>query len=202
MAVELLQHVSDVRDQAAPHTGVAGALRLAGFALAHAALSIERDDKLCTLAAVAEDGELKRLYRYPAPGLETSVRAALDHLGREMVEGTHGALVYAGRVKLGKRRTSEALVVEILGPHAVDLGRLVQPYRRRRFRLPKLGYVRRFAIRERPIVDHLADEAEPQPREDRPHDVESRIYWGVHDHPDGVRLFRDPMRSHSRSSTR
>lgn len=201
MAVARLRHVSDVKHQAAPRTGLAGALRLAGFALAHAAVSIEQDDKLTTLAAVAEGGELKRLYRYPAPDLEASIRAARNHLAHGMGEGTQGALVYTGTVALSKRRASPALIVEILGPHGADVGRLVQPYRRRRFRLPKLGYIRRFAIRGRPIVDHLVEDAESQPRENGPSDVESGIYWGVSDHPAGVRLFRAPMRRHSRSST-
>jgi hypothetical protein len=200
MAVARLQHVSDVRFQAAPRNGLAGALRLAGYALAHAAMSIERDGELCTLAAVAEDGELLRFYRYPNANPDTGMGIAREHLARQIGEGTQGALVHAGTIEAGKRRQSSVLVVDLLGPGGADLGRLMQPYRPQRFRLPKFGYLRGFAIRGGPIVDHLADETELRYPQGGAQDVESRIYWGVHDHPHGVRLFAGPMRLHSRRS--
>ncbi|HEY7522514.1 MAG TPA: hypothetical protein VH720_02510 [Candidatus Limnocylindrales bacterium] len=198
MAVEQLQHVGDVRYQAMPRNGLAGGLRVAGFALAHAAFSIETDGRLWTLAAVAEEGELHRLYRYPSTDLDASVRTARDHLARDLGDDAQGALVYTGSIHVGRRRR-DALIVDIFGPHGTELGRIAQPYRRRRFRLPRIGYLRRFAIQGHPIVEHLAEEPGSRHRDGGPEQVESRIYWGVHDHPHGVRLFRRPMRSHARS---
>jgi hypothetical protein len=187
MAVEHLDHVDRLENaahDADSNEALASALPLAGFALAHAALSVESSDSLVTLAAVAEGGELRRLIRFPAGRVEDSVRSALKHLAGELDPGGQAALVYGGYVKLSKRKGTHALIVELMGPRGVDLGRIVQPYRRRRLRIPVLGYVRGFSIRGRLIIDHLLEQ-----RDLEIGNAEARIYTGVWDHPAGPRLF-------------
>jgi len=182
--VEPVEHIDEAAYHAAPRDRLASALPLAGFALAHAALSIETTRTLCPLAAIAQGGQLRRMVRYPAKKVEDSVRTAVKHLTRELGDAEQAALVYAGYVTHGKRKGTHALIVEVIGPGGMDLGRLVQPYRRWRFRVPALGYLRGFSIRGRLIVDHLIEDGEIDDR-----GAEARIYTGVWDHPAGARLF-------------
>lgn len=60
-------------------------LRLAGFALAHAAWSVEDGETLCTMAMVERDGK-RELVRYEAPTIPDSVEAAHADL-REHTRG-------------------------------------------------------------------------------------------------------------------
>jgi hypothetical protein len=159
-------------------TDLTPALRTAGFALAHAAGSIWLGGTLCTLAVVNLDGQ-RQLFRYAAESIPESLQIAEEHLARNIGEGGCGALVYDGFVTLGDGRRSDALMVEIVGPGGVRMGRFVQPYwPARRLGLPVLG--RAFAMAGRPIIDRSIESDDP----------ETAIYSGAREHPFGARLLR------------
>ncbi len=130
-------------------TDVASALRTAGFALAHAIGSIEHGGALCTLAIVMpDDRERFDLYRYEGPSIPVSLIGARQDLERRINEGSHGALVYDGYFADSQRSRTDALFVDILGPGAVRLGRVIQTYRPGRLSaLPFVG--RRATVIER-----------------------------------------------------
>jgi hypothetical protein len=156
------------------------ALRTAGFALAHAAGSIQLGGTLCTLAIVVAE-EQHTLFRYEAPTIPDSVASAHEHLAGQIGDGAHGALVYDGFVTPTGEGRSDALVVEILGPGAALQGRLVQAYRpARRLGLPIVG--RRFAGVGPPIIDESIEDG----------GAEAMVYDGARDHPFGARLFGLP----------
>jgi hypothetical protein len=159
-------------------TELTPALRNAGFALAHAAGSIWLGGTLCTLAVVTLDGQ-RQLFRYAAESIPESIRIAEEHLASHIGEGGCGALVYDGFVTPDDGRRSDALMVEIVGPGGVRMGRFVQPYwPARRLGLPLLG--RAFAIAGRPIIDWSIECDDP----------ETAIFSGVREHPFGARLLR------------
>jgi hypothetical protein len=150
-----------------------------------------------TIAVIARNGSIQRLTRYAAADIASSLRAARGHLAHELGETNQAALAHSGSFLVGNRYR-RVLIVEVLGPHGVLLGRVVQPYRRRRFRVVVLRKVRRFAVLGPPIIDHLVVDAQSRELQNGLAEVESRIYWGVYDHPHGLRLFKRPMRSRSR----
>jgi hypothetical protein len=163
----------------------AAALRLAGFGLAHASTSIEDGEPLCTLAVVGDRLDRARLFRYPAPTIEEGVDRARKSLAAAMEINTYAALVYEGHFEPSEGKDSLALVVELLGSNGAVLGRLVQPYRRRRFRIPRLGYARGFALVGQPMIDGAVEDGE----------IATHVLDGVRAHPDGPRLFRRAIRS-------
>lgn len=163
-------------------TQFAPVLRTAGYALAHAVGSIKVGGTLCTLA-VGEAGGVRTLYRYEARSIVESLAAAHGHLAQQLDTGAHAALVYDGYVTSGDRGRRDALIVEILGPHAAPLGRIAQAYRpARRFGLPFIG--RTCSVLGNPIIEDSVDHEDP----------EAEIYKGVREHPLGARLFALPTK--------
>ena len=67
-------------------------MRLGGFALAHAAWSVEDGETLCTLAVLEIDGE-RELVRYEADSIPESVEAAHADLDARLSGGGVAALV-------------------------------------------------------------------------------------------------------------
>ncbi len=163
----------------------AAALRLAGFGLAHAAQSIEHGEPLCTLAVVGDRLDHARLFRYPAPTIDESVDRARKSLAATMEVNTYAALVHEGSFERAEGKRSRALTVELLGSNGAVLGRLVQPYRPRRFRIPRLGYARSFTLLGQPMIDGAVEDGE----------IATHVLDGVRAHPDGPRLFRRAIRS-------
>jgi hypothetical protein len=158
------------------------ALRTAGFALAHAAGSIQLGGTLCTLAVVASDGQ-NTLFRYEAPTIPDSIANAYEHLAGRIGDGEHGALVFEGFVTPNGGERSDALIVEILGPGGVRQGRVMQAYRpAQRLGLPIFG--RRFAALGPPVIDEAIEQGE----------AEAMVYEGARDHPFGARLFGLPRK--------
>ncbi len=139
----------------------APALRLAGFALAHAVWSIEDGETLCTLAMIERVGGARELVRYEAPSIAASLDAAFGDLEERMRDGEYAALVFDGYVTLEGGERSDALVVDLFGPGGTVLGRIVQRYRpARRSRVP-LSRPRGFALLAPPEAgDSLGDAAD------------------------------------------
>jgi hypothetical protein len=126
-------------------------LHLAGFALAHAAWSIEDGETLCTLAAVAVDGD-RDFFRYQADSIAESAERAHQHLRERLASGGYAALVTDGFATVGDGSRTDALLVELLGSGARSLGMVAQPYRPgRRSRIPFVGQRPEFAILGDPI---------------------------------------------------
>ena len=131
---------------------VIAALHLAGFALAHAAWSIEDGEILCTLAAVAVD-EKREFVRYEADSIPESAELADQHLRQRLASGGYAAVVTDGFATLGSGSRSDALLVELLGSGGRSLGIVAQPYRPgRRLRIPFVGRRSKFAILGDPII--------------------------------------------------
>jgi hypothetical protein len=133
---------------------------------------------LCTLAVVTLDGQ-RQLFRYAAESIPESIRIAEEHLAGRIGEVDCGALVYDGFVTPDDGRRSDALMVELVGPGGVRMGRFAQPYwPARRVGLPLFG--RAFALAGRPIIDRSIESDDP----------ETAIYRGAREHPFGARLLR------------
>jgi hypothetical protein len=161
-------------------TQLAPVLRTAGYALAHAVGSIRFGGTLCTLA-IREAGGTRTVYRYAARSIVESLAAAHGHLAQQVDAGAHAALVYDGYVTSADHGRSDALIVELLGPHGAPLGRIAQRYRpARRLGIPLIG--RTCAVRGTPIIEESVD----------CDDSETQIYRGVREHPFGTRLFGLP----------
>ncbi len=155
----------------------ATALRVAGDALAHAAGSIERGGSLCTVAIVERDGGLE-IVRYEADRVDESVEIAHVDLRDRLREGGSAGLVYDGFVTVQTGERTDALMVEVFGPAAELLGKVIQPYRpARRFGLPVVG--RPFAIVGPPII---SDDIQVP-------DAERIFLQGARDHELAGRLF-------------
>jgi hypothetical protein len=156
------------------------ALRVAGFALAHAVASIRFGGTLCTLAVI-ERGSHRSLVRFEAPSIPDSLAVAHAHLAGEVGDGAFAALVYDGYVTADEQERADALVAEIIGSHGVPLGRLAQRYvPARRFGLPVIG--RRCIPLDAPVIDESID----------PGAAAAMVYAGVREHPFGARLFHLP----------
>ena len=128
------------------------ALRLAGFALAHAAYSIEDGETLCTLAAILVGDDLA-LAAFEADTIPESVDIAHEHLRERLEHGGHAALVVDGFVTLTGGSRTDALIIELFGPGARSLGTVAQPYRAAHpSRIPFMGRESGFAILGEPII--------------------------------------------------
>jgi hypothetical protein len=158
------------------------ALRLAGFALAHAAWSVEPGETLCTMAFVEKQGDGgQTLRRYEASTIPESVAMAYEQLAEDLDDGSFAILIFDGYVTPEGQARTDALLGEILGPRGVRLGRFVQAYRAaRRPRLPFLGRSSAFEILGDPIVEDPLDEKTSL----------ALIHEGIASHPEGTRLFR------------
>jgi len=155
------------------------ALRLAGFALAHAAWSVEDGETLCTLAMVEVRGD-RELVRYEADSITESVDLAQADLGRRLENGGYAALVVDGYATPEGGTRTDALIVELLGPSGRSMGRVVQPYHAaHRSRIPFVGRASGFAILGKPMVSDDLDVP----------DAESVLLESAREHPRAGRLF-------------
>jgi hypothetical protein len=168
---------------AAMSTALTPALRNAGFALAHGIGSIKLGGTLCTLAVGITEGR-RTIYRYEARSIVESLAAAHGHLAHQIGTGAYAALVYDGFVTSSERERTDALMVEILGPHGLPMGRVAQAYEPgRRFGLPFVG--RTCSVLGSLIIEEVIDHDDPA----------SAIYEGIREYPYGARLFRLPPQS-------
>jgi hypothetical protein len=164
-------------------TALTPALRNAGYALAHALGSIKLGGTLCTLAVGVADGR-RTIYRYEARSIVESLATAHGHLADQIDTGAYAALVYDGFVTSSERGRTDALIVEIVGPHGIPLGRVAQAYQPgRRFGLPFVG--RTCSVVGRLIIEDAIDHDDPT----------GAIRDGIRDHPYGARLFGLPRQS-------
>jgi hypothetical protein len=164
-------------------TALTPALRNAGFALAHGIGSIELGGTLCTLALSVIEGR-RAMFRYEARSVDESVAVARSHLADQIADGSYAALVYDGFVTTIERKRTDALIVEVLGPHGLPMGLVAQPYQPgRRFGLPFVG--RTCSVLGSLIMVESIDHDDPA----------SAIYEGIREHPHGARLFRLPPQS-------
>ena len=155
------------------------ALRLAGFALAHAAWSVEDGETLCTLAMLEIGGE-RELARYEADSIPESLDLARADLGARLQGGGLAALVFDGYVTPPDGERTDALIVELIGSGGRRLGRVVQPYRAaQRSRIPFLGRASGFAILGAPIVSDDVGVA----------DAEGVLLEAAREHPKAARFF-------------
>jgi len=158
----------------------ARALRLGGFALAHAAWSVEDGETLCTLAVLEIDGE-RELVRYEADSIPESVEAAHADLDARLSGGGVAALVMDtfATPEGGARR--DTLYVELFACGPRQVGSIIQPYvPARGRRIPVIGRRQAFAVLGSP---EITDEIE------RP-DAERQLIAGILEHPHGPRLWR------------
>lgn len=114
------------------------ALRLAGFTLAHALVSIRGGATLATLAFVEHAGK-RDLVRYIDAEIAATIDAAHEDIAGRLANGGCAALAYDGYATIDGVR-SDALVVEILAPGDIVVGKLIQPYEPgRKSRIPIVG---------------------------------------------------------------
>jgi hypothetical protein len=151
------------------------ALRLAGFALAHAMWSIRGGHTLATLAFADHDGS-RDLVRYVDAEIAATLVMAHEDLAERLVGGGLAALVYDGYATIDGGRT-DALIVEVIAPHDVTVGKVIQQYEPgRRSRIPVIG-----------LGGHARAIGPPQL--DRDLDVPGAmeaIVEGARSHPDGA----------------
>ena len=161
---------------------LSSALRTSGYALAHAAWSVESGETLCTLAFVGGQDEERQLVRYEARSIPESVAIASEDLNEQLRGSGHAALVYDGyQTPEGGERT-DALLLDIVVAGGARVGRILQAYRAaKRSRLPFVGRARGFEILGRPIVDKSVSVNEDE--------AVSLIIEGILEHPHGSRLF-------------
>jgi hypothetical protein len=153
------------------------ALRLAGFALAHAAWSVEDGETLCTLAFVETAGE-RELARYEAPTIPDSLELAFEDLGRRLADGGHAALVFDGYATPEGGERTDALLAIVLGAGGDRLGGVVLRYvPARRGRLP-------FRRGRQPF--RLLGPAEPT--DELGAGSDAIVTEGMREHPQGARL--------------
>jgi hypothetical protein len=155
------------------------ALRLAGFALAHAAWSVEDGETLCTLALIEVGGQ-RELARYEADSIPGSVDLAQADLSARLRNGGLAALVFDGFVTPPDGERTDALIVELIGSGGQGLGRVIQPYRAaKRSRIPLIGRASGFAILGEPIVTDDIQVA----------DAGRVLLDAAREHPQAARLF-------------
>jgi len=152
-------------------------LRLGGFALAHAAWSVEDGETLCTLAMV-NAGEHRELVRFEAPSIKESLDNALSYIRADAPSEALVAVVFDGYVTGDDRVRRDALVVQLVARRE-PVGRIVQAYEPgRRSRIPVLGTSRSIRLLDDPAVDG------PFPRS-----AVSRVLEGAREHEMAARLF-------------
>jgi hypothetical protein len=154
-------------------------LRLAGYALAHAAWSVEDGETLCTLALVARAGKEEReLLRFEAPSIPASIELAYAELA-SLHGGDRAALVFDGYVTLEGGERADGLVAQLLQPGPAIRGLAIQAYRaanRPRFRA--LGKAKPFALVGPPwVTDDFGVEG-----------ADAEVLAGFREHHHGDRL--------------
>ena len=154
-------------------------LRLAGFALAHAAWSIEDGETLCTLALIERETE-RELVRYEAPSIAGSVDAAHEHLVRALSGGDRAVLIYDGYVTRDDGERHDALVAELATSGPTAAGVIVQAY--------EPGRRGRFPLRRGQRVQLLG---RPEVRGDFPDDAAETVVAGAREHERAAHLFGD-----------
>ena len=105
------------------------ALRLAGFALAHAVWSIEDGETLCTLALIERAGGGRELGRYEAPTIPDSLDAAFGDLEARLTGDDRAVLIFDGYITPEGGERTDALIADIFAPGMRHIGRIVQRYR-------------------------------------------------------------------------
>lgn len=154
------------------------AFRLAGYALAHAAWSVEDGETLIPLALVEVDGS-RELIRFE--GLAGSPDFLIrSHLRGTLVGESMAAVVLDAKVTPEGGTRTDALMAEILGPTAVPRATVVQPYVRGRRRFGVVGT--RHGIR-------LLDPGIGGVPLDRVDACQAELLKGARAHPEGPRLF-------------
>lgn len=143
-----------------------GLLDLAGFALAHAAGSVETGEPLCTFAMVAKSGK-RELIRYEAASVTEGIQGAHSDVAARL-RGEGFAVVAIDGFIVGKDGSrKDALILELLNAQSATVAVVFQAYRRGPF-----------ALEGRPV----------SPQQLLPAQFE-RILTGARAHPEGVRLF-------------
>jgi len=152
-------------------------LRLGGFALAHAAWSIEDGETLCTLAMV-HAGERRELVRFEAPSIPARLQHAHAYIRPDAPADALAAVVFDGYAtgEDGVRR--DALVVQLVAAREV-IGRIVQTYE------PGQPSRVRFLGRSRPVT-LLSPPSVDGPF---PDDARARVLAGAREHEKAARLF-------------
>ena len=140
---------------------LAPALRLAGFALAHAVGCVEDGETLCTMAMVEDAGGDRDVVRFEAPTIPESLEVAFHDLAPRLREGDHAVVIFDGYVTPEGGARTDALVATIVTNGGTVVGRIVQPYRpAKRSRLP-FGRATGFALLGPPAAsDELGPEAD------------------------------------------
>jgi hypothetical protein len=117
-------------------------IKLAGFALAHAAWSVSEGETLCTMA-FTENGSDRQLFRFEADPIPESVEIGRQHLNDLQADLERWVLAFDGYITLNNKRR-DALVIQLWSKCPGTPARIVQPYRPR-------ARLRRFKILGNPI---------------------------------------------------
>jgi hypothetical protein len=161
-------------------------LRLAGYALAHAAWSVEDGETLCTLAMVERPGHDGRdnerdnereLLRFEAPTIPISVEMAHEQLER-LPPGNRAVLVYDGYVTPEGGERSDGLIAMLQpGPNMRGLALLAyRAAKRPRF---GIGKAKGFELVGQPYASDQFGGGE---------EGDAELIAGFREHPHGVRL--------------
>lgn len=153
-------------------------LQLAGFALAHAAWSVEDGETLCTLAMIDREGrEERELLRFEAPSIPISVEMAHAELA-SLRGGDRGVLVFDGYITPEGGERTDALLAQLLHPGPAIRGLAILAYRAAKpSRLPFVK-AKGFGLVGRPYVDDAIDEP----------DADEVLLEGFREHAHGPRL--------------
>lgn len=116
-------------------------IKLAGFALAHAAWSVCEGETLCTLAVVENDNE-RQLFRFEGT-ISDSLDKAREGLAQLELDGAYWALVFDGYLTPTQGKRQDALVIQIGGKSPLP-SRVVQQYQ-------KKSFLRKFKIIGKPL---------------------------------------------------
>jgi hypothetical protein len=151
-------------------------LRLAGYALAHAAWSVEDGETLCTLAMVERSDDPQReLLRFEAPTIPASIEMAHEQL-EPLPPGSRAVLVYDGYVTpAGGERTDALIAMLQPGPHPRGMALLAYRAARR----PRFGVGRAKGFE---LV------GQPQASDQFGGDADADLAAGFREHPHGDRL--------------
>jgi hypothetical protein len=145
-------------------------LELAGFALVHAAATIERGERLGTFAVVESGGE-RELIRYEGASVTERIQGAHSDVA-ERVRGEGRAVVAVDGFIVGKSGDrQDALILELINARAETLAVVFQRYIAAAEGQP-------FALTGRPV----------SPQQLLPAQLE-RIVVAARTQPDGARLF-------------
>ena len=161
-------------------TDLPALLRLAGFALAHAAWPVEDGETLVTLAFLETETGDRELVRYEFETIPEALDAAHEHLAEQLRGGGQATLVVDGYMTPEGGERTDALFVELFGNGGHRVGKIAQAYRpAKRSRIPFVGRASGFAILGEPAIDQSIDVE----------NAERLLLEGIREHPHGERLF-------------